>query len=218
MTAPMLVRHAMTRRPIAVTPGERCTDVLHLFQERCIRHAPVVLDGQLVGVVSDRDLLRGVPRLIGQLEADEAAGRAPCCIGDVMTAEPLTCSPNDALDVVAKRLHELRIGCLPVLSEGVLIGMITITDVLRGFTEHLEGEGLQKVAFLFPNARGHAAPNLAALAAKAGVELVALLSSDSDTGARMHLVRTRSEAAAQRAFVELCQAAGLLVVGERAAA
>ncbi len=189
-----------------------------MFHERCIRHAPVMLDGLLVGVVSDRDLLRGVPRWIGALEAEEASGSPPCRIGDVMTAEPLTCGPNDALDIVARRLHELRIGCLPVVSEGVLVGMITITDVLRGFTEHLEDEGLHKVAFLFPNARGHAAPNLAALAAKAGIELVALLSSDTDTGARMHLVRTRGDDATHRAFIDVCQSAGLLVVGERAAA
>lgn len=189
-----------------------------MFREQCIRHAPVIEDGRLVGVVSDRDLLRGVPRLVGELEAEAAADVAACTIADVMSGEPLTCSPNDAIDVVARRLQELRIGCLPVVSDGVLIGVVTVTDLLRGFTEHLDGPDLRRVSLIWSPGRALAAPDVAAIAARVGIELVALLTGDTDTGARMQLARTRSSEALHHAFVEACQAAGLLVVGERAAA
>jgi len=214
----MLVRHSMSRRPIAVAPVDICRSVLLMFRERCIRHAPVVEDGRLVGVVSERDLLRGLPRLIGDLEAEAATGAPECTVAEVMSGEPLTCSPNDAIDVVARRMQELRIGCMPVVSDGVLIGLITVTDLLRGFTEHLEGPALHKVSLIGSPGRSVQPPDVAALAARVGVELVALLSGASDTGARMHLVRTRASDALHLEFVEACQAAGLLVVGERAAA
>jgi len=189
-----------------------------MFRERGFRHAPVVEDGRLVGIVSDRDLLRRAPRLVGELEAEMADDAAVCTIADVMTGEPLTCSPNDAIDVVARRLHSLHIGCLPVVSDGVLIGMVTVTDILRGFTEHLEGPDLHRVTLIWSRGRAQSAPDVASLAARIGIELVALLSGDTDTGARMHLARTRATEALHHEFVDACQAAGLLVVGERAAA
>lgn len=213
----MLVRHAMTRGPLAVTPGDTCHAVLQLFRARCIRHAPVLQDGQLVGVVSDRDLLRGLPALIGELESQLANG-GTATIANVMTGEPLTCSPNDALDVVARRMQELRIGCMPVVSDGVLIGMLTVTDLLRGFTDYLDGDDVHKLTLLWSSARVHRAPNVAALATNAKVELVALLSSETDLGAHMHLVRVRASEEDFRRFVELCQSDGLLIVGDRAAA
>jgi CBS domain-containing protein len=208
----------MTRRPIAVAPGDPCRAVLSMFRDRDIRHAPVVADGRLVGIVSDRDLLRKAPRLVGEVEAELANEAAVCTIAEVMSGEPLTCSPNDAIDVVARRILGLRIGCLPVVSDGVLIGVITVTDLLRGFTEHLEGPDLRRVSLIWSPGRALPAPNVATLASQAGVELVALLTGDTDTGARMHLARTRSTDAQHFAFVDACQSAGLLIVGERAAA
>lgn len=215
---PMLVRHCMSRRPIVIAPGDSCRAVLRMFRERRIRHAPVVQDGHLVGVVSDRDLLRNTPRLVSELEAELADDASPRTILEVMSGEPLTCSPNDAIDVVARRMQGLHIGCLPVLSDDVLIGMVTVTDLLRGFTEHLEGADLRRLSLIWSPGRALPAPDVATLAVRVGVELVALLSGDTDTGARMHLARTRSTEALHLAFVDACQAAGLLVVGERAAA
>lgn len=214
----MLVRHCMTRRPIAVALGDSCRAVLSMFREHCIRHAPVIEDGRLIGVVSDRDLLRRAPRLVGEFEAELADDAAVCTIAEVMTSEPLTCSPNDAIDVVTRRMLGLRIGCLPVVSDGILIGMITVTDLLRGFTEHLEGADLHRVSLIWSPGRALPAPSVATIASHVGVDLVALLTGDTDTGARMHLARTRSTDAQHVAFVDACQTAGLLVVGERAAA
>lgn len=214
----MLARHCMTRRPNVVAPSDSCRVVLNMFRERCIRHAPVVQDGRLVGIVSDRDLLRSAPRLVGELEAEVAENAQVCTISEVMSGEPLTCSPNDAIDVVAKRILGLRIGCLPVVSDGVLIGVITVTDLLRGFTEHLEGPDLRRVSLVWSPGRALPMPNIATLASHADVELVALLTGDTDTGARMHLARIRSTEAQHFAFVDACQSAGLLIVGERAAA
>ncbi|MEZ6016123.1 MAG: CBS domain-containing protein [Planctomycetota bacterium] len=208
----------MARRPIAVSPGDDCRAVLRMFRARCIRHAPVVEDGQLIGVVSDRDLLRAVPELIGDIDAELAHCAHASVIAEVMTGDPLTCAPNDAIDVVARRMQELRIGCFPVVSDGVLIGMLTVTDLLRGFTDHLEGEGVRRLNLLWSSGRAQRGPDVAAIAASVGVELTALLSSNTDTGARMHIVRTRADETSFARLVDAYQAAGLLIVGDRAAA
>lgn len=214
----MLVRHAMTRHPIAVAPGDSCRTVLKMFRARCIRHAPVLRDGQLIGVVSDRDLMRALPELVGDLETEAGLAAEARTIADVMTGEPLTCGPNDGIDVVARRLHDLRIGCFPVVSEGVLIGVVTVTDLLRHFSEHLEVEGVRRLTLLWSPGRSQRAPDVAALAAAVGAELTALLSSETDSGARMHLLRCKADDATFDELVGLFQAEGLLIVGERAAA
>jgi acetoin utilization protein AcuB len=162
--------------------------------------------------------LRGVPRLIGHIEAESTSGLPDCTVAEVMSGEPLTCSPNDAIDVIARRIQDLRIGCLPVVSDGVLIGVITVTDLLRGFTEHLQGPDLHKVSLICAQSRAHRPPDITAIAAQLGIELAALLSGVSDAGARMHLVRTRTTEERHLEFISACQAAGMLVVGERSAA
>ncbi len=214
----MLVRHAMARNPIAVAPRDLCQRVLVDFRRRKFRHAPVVEEGRLVGIVSERDLLRAVPDLIGGLEAEEAGGGNLRTVADVMTPDPLVAEPNHTIDEAAQRMEENRIGCLPVVEEGRLVGLLTVTDVLRGFTAHLEGNGVHKLTLLWSHGAQRRSPDVAALTTAAGAELTALLSSTLENGSRMHLVRVRADGAVFVRLVDALQAAGLLVIGQRFAA
>lgn len=96
-------------------PGTR-EDLLNIFKEYKISGVPVVHDGMLVGIVTRRDLLRN-------LEEDQ--------IALLMTRDPITISPDASIKDAAKILLEKDIRRLPVVMDSVLIGMITVADIIK---------------------------------------------------------------------------------------
>ena len=201
----------MTRDPETVRPGDSCRELLRAMHAGCFRHAPVVDGGRLVGVVSERDVLARLSLTVGDAERDVA-------VREVMVSEPISCSPNDALDVVAATLQRRRIGCLPVVSGEALVGIVTVNDLLRGFTDHLAADGARRLQLLWSAGDRSPMPDVLALCAREGARVVAYLTSHTDTGARMVLLRVIADEASFAALVEECVSAGLLRVGARAAA
>ena len=105
-------------------------DVMSLGQ---IRHLPVLDEGRLVGVVSQRDLLAN--SLSKLLENDAGRQRRflrTARVTEVMNCEPITVSPETPTEEAARLMLRHRIGCLPVLdSTGTPVGLLTETDLLR---------------------------------------------------------------------------------------
>jgi CBS domain-containing membrane protein len=132
MTAEIYV--AEPEAPIAVLHG--------LMTDKRIRHVPVVdEEGALVGLVSDRDLLRcafaldeGVP-LSERLDILTSVTAT-----DIMTREVDTIKADDDLAVAARMMLDNKYGCLPVLEEGVLMGIITEADFVRLLAEDQEDD------------------------------------------------------------------------------
>lgn len=120
----MLVRDIMTSPAVAISPELTLEEAYRLLQEKDIRHLPVVDSGRLVGVITDRDL-----RL-----ATSSLSRSPFPAGsrvaEVMRGEPMTADASDAVEDAAARMRERKIGCLPVVEDGRLIGIITGVDLL----------------------------------------------------------------------------------------
>jgi acetoin utilization protein AcuB len=116
----------MSRNPIAVSPEASIQEAIELMKEHAIRHLPVV-DGEerLVGWVSDTDL-RGVfiASMIEELT-----------VGDVMIADPITVSSTDVLEQAALLITKHKIGGMPVLEDGKLVGIITVVDILEAFID-----------------------------------------------------------------------------------
>lgn len=121
----ILVRHWMSPSPVTVSPGTRVADVDRLLKERQIRRVPVVDDGALAGIVSLGDLR----------EAREQHESAP--VEQIMTREVITVRPDDTLRVAAQRMLEHKIGGLPVLDKGELVGIITESDIFRVLVQEL---------------------------------------------------------------------------------
>jgi acetoin utilization protein AcuB len=141
------VEEAMTRRPISVAPAAPLETAMSVMRERRIRHLPVVDDGgRLVGVVSDRDMRSIIlAPAVDQFLAAETrrylseitATLHDIPVSQIMTSPVVTTTPQAPLAQAAAVMHQLRIGCLPVLSGTELIGIVTDRDVLRGLAATL---------------------------------------------------------------------------------
>ena len=122
----MLVARRMSRNPIAIAPEASIQEAIELMKEHSIRHLPVVDgDEHLVGWVTDTDL-RGVfiASMIEELT-----------VGDVMIADPITVSSSDVLEQAALLITTHKIGGMPVLEDGKLVGIITVVDILEAFVD-----------------------------------------------------------------------------------
>ena len=128
----MLVREFMNANPIAVHPGTPLLEAEWKMQEGGFRHLPVVdADGAVVGVVSDRDVREAAPSGatgLSRLEIGYLLSRLT--VQDVMSSPAVTARPEEPAETVAIRLRERKIGALPVVERGRLVGMISTSDLL----------------------------------------------------------------------------------------
>lgn len=157
----MLVRSRMIPDVVTVASSTSLGEALRLTREHAIRHLPVVDDGQLAGVVSDRDLrLAAPPVWASGTDYDELrAAFENKCVSDVMTAHTIISTTEDTpIEDAARLLYEHRIGCLPVMRGTELVGIITETDVMRAFVELFgTGEGTSRIEVRIPNRAGELA-------------------------------------------------------------
>lgn len=130
----MKVRDLMSRDVATVHRNDRlliADDVMRLGR---IRHMPVLDDesGELVGILSQRDLFRGaLARALGYGEHAQQKVLGMLLVKDVMTNDPVTVAPDDPAEHAARRMLERKIGCLPVVEEGKLVGILTESDFVR---------------------------------------------------------------------------------------
>ena len=128
------VRDCMTADPFTVGPDDSLACAIDLLRRRDIRSVPVLENGKLVGVVSDRDLRQVAPSYPLFRDEDEIRRyNENLKVSAAMTADPMTISPDAPLVDAAKLLETYRISSLPVASGETLVGIISVTDLLKAF-------------------------------------------------------------------------------------
>src|SRR5690554_1701647 len=128
----MLVKEIMTTNVITVSPESSLSTALELINCNRIRHLPVIFNGKLVGIVSDRDLRDAKPSV---LSADDNSLLSNITVEKIMKRNVVSAHPLDAVDEAALLLYKHRIGCLPVINNGKIVGIITHGDLIRALVE-----------------------------------------------------------------------------------
>ncbi len=132
----MRVKDRMRRSLVSVAQSDTLDHALTTLKRFNIRHLPVVKGDHVVGIVSDRDVKKAAPSPFDYPTAEEfRAFTSAVSIKDIMTKEVITVAPLTPIEEAASLMSQKRIGALPVVQEGRLIGMLTETDVLGVMTE-----------------------------------------------------------------------------------
>ena len=130
----LTVRDYMAADPPTVGPEDSLQRVIEFLRRRDIRSVPVLQDGKLIGIVSDRDLRQVAPSYPLFRDEDEIRRYTENLkVTAAMTADPLCISPAATLMQAAKILETYRIGALPVVDGENLVGIISVSDLLRAF-------------------------------------------------------------------------------------
>jgi acetoin utilization protein AcuB len=173
------VKDSMAREVTTLSPGDTAGDALALCRERRIRHLPVVEDGILVGIVSDRDLRSATPAFG---DPARASALAEIRVGDVMAREVITADPEDPIDDAANTMRERRINCLPVVEGGELVGIITSSDVMESLVYLLGAhEPGSRMEVVVPDRPGTLA-GVAGLIGELGINIVSVVSGPPRKG------------------------------------
>jgi acetoin utilization protein AcuB len=136
----LTVNELMTAVPNTVTPETSLRHIIGIMKSGGYRQIPVLEEGKLVGIITDRDIRLVVNTPImaeGTSQQTELLDRLD--VESCMTPNPITVSPDTPAYEAAEMLSMYKFGALPVIDEGTLVGIITVTDFLDYFSQTLPG-------------------------------------------------------------------------------
>lgn len=182
----MLVKKRMTRDPVTVSPAQSLADALRLTRARRIRHLPVVQDGEVVGMVSDRDVRLAMPSPLTESDDRRLAFLEQTPVAALMKGDVATIGPNDAVEDAAKLMRRRRIGALPVVdAHGRLLGILSESDVLDAFVEILGPPGQSsRIEVALPDRAGELARAMRLIGEERGVNVCSIMVPPGAPGER----------------------------------
>ena len=125
----MKIKRRMAKQLVTISPDATVLDAVHLLHKHGIRHLPVVDDGRFNGFIADSDLK--------QILLLPNGNEMP--LAEFMNKSPLTIGPEESMEDAARIMYSNRIGGLPVVEGGKLVGIITVGDILAEFIEIMGG-------------------------------------------------------------------------------
>jgi len=129
----MIVEEIMNDEPYTLAPTNTVLEALKLMREKKVRHLPVVdAEQHVLGVITERDIKEALPSSL-QDEPNSPVFNAK--VEEVMIKNPLVGHPLDFVEEVALTFYESKVGCLPIVSGGKLVGIVTTTDLLYTYIE-----------------------------------------------------------------------------------
>jgi CBS domain-containing protein len=138
----MLVRDFMTKDVTTLQETDSLLDARMVFVRSSFRHIPVLSGRKLVGIVTEHDIRQHSPSLltgVDQEEYNRVLETTP--ITRAMTKEPMTVVPEQPVFEAAQVLYSRRFGCLPVVENGELVGIVTTSDMLRLLVQIIQSRG-----------------------------------------------------------------------------
>ena len=126
----VLVRDLMTRNPNTVHPEMALQQALDMMYELDCRHLPVLKDGELVGIITDRDMRLAAKTPALDLDAVDPVEFRKLHVNEFMTTEPITVAPDMTVQYAAGILNQYAIGAVPVIADEVLVGILSEYDIL----------------------------------------------------------------------------------------
>ena len=154
----MLVKDCMTRHPVMIAPETLATEAQQIMSENNVRHLPVVGDGKkLLGLIT-RTRLALKPDVMASLDVWEITRYiSHLTVGKVMLPadKVFTVDPQRTVERAARIMSDHKIGCLPVIDDEVVVGIISEVDLLRSYQDMLglPAEGV-RVTVRMPNKEG----------------------------------------------------------------
>ena len=138
----MLVKDYMTRHPVMIEPTTSIVEAQGIMAEIKVRHLPVIASGKRLAGLVTRQRMRIPPTELTSLNVWEITRfLSNLTVADVMVKqeEVITIEPNATLEEAAQTMIENKVGCLPVLKEGIVVGIITEIDMMGQLTKLLGG-------------------------------------------------------------------------------
>lgn len=201
------IRELMNREVVSLAPQATVAEALQLCTERRIRHVPILEEGRLVGIVSDRDLREAGSQVGGDEEAaEQTVALMEIKVAEVMSRGVITAHPQDPVGYAARQMEGYRINALPVVEEppvesmegaspgaqsgSELLGMVTSTDLMRALAALTGvGEFGSQVEIQVPDRQGVVAEVVAEIH-ESGQDVESVLTSpERRAGNRTLLVR-----------------------------
>ncbi len=169
----MFVANRMTKNPITVEPSTPVNDAAKLMKRRNIRRLPVVDDGKLVGIISDRDIMRVAPSPATTLSRFEIASLLDkITVAEIMAKDVVSLPDTATIEDAALLMYNEKLSGLPVVSSvGAVVGIITETDVFKTFVDVMGlAEGKTRITLVAEDKVG-VVKELAGIIADAGFNI-----------------------------------------------
>ncbi len=205
----MLVRHFMSSTVLALNEKQTCRQAMDFLREQSIRRAPVLRERALVGMVSERDLLRVLPGTVMQKGTDAGADAERLAVARVMVTKVVTLDPEEHLEDAARKMLTHRIGGLPVVQRGEVVGILTESDIFRTLARVLESRGVMRVSFA-RTPRADLPPDPVRMALELGLEVRGYVTHDRPGGETLSVLRVVGSQG--DALVDALGAAGFAVL------
>ena len=177
----MFANDYMTKAVVTAHPDDLVIDVRKIMQEQNVRHVPVVDGGTLVGIVSLNSLRDAAPSKATDLSIHEVHYLlSKMKIKDVMKKDVVFCAADDHVEDVARIMQTRRIGAVPVVDKGKLVGILTNNDMFRVLMKILgmEGPG-NRITMWMERGRGELLVDIVTAVKDRGKMIKSLLSMES---------------------------------------
>ena len=200
----MYVGRRMTRNVVTVAKDASVLHVRNLLREKDINQVPVVDGKKVIGVITDGDIRENSASPASTLSVHELNYLlSEMKAGDIMTRNPVTVSPETPIEEAAKVLNEKGIGCLPVVSNDELMGIITTCDMLNVLLEVMGvGTPSSRIEISIPGDMGEIC-NIAGIVKGLGLSIISMVSTlnQNDPATRLSVLRVNTDD-----IRELCKA------------